>query len=307
MKIINTLNQLPEEKPVVLAIGFFDGVHRGHQKVLQIALQTAKEKHAMPVAVTFYPHPLTVLSPSTPIQLLLSEREKEEIFEQMGFEATVVIQSTKEFLGRTAKDFLRSLSRIKSLCAIVTGENFTFGKEAKGSTELLKSYFKNTEILVKSIELEKAENEVISSTQIRKWILSGDVKAAFHFLGRPYRIRGDIVHGFRRGSEILGFPTANLRPEAERVIPGDGVYATQAFIQGKKYPSITNIGTNPTFGNRERSIETFIFSFDEKIYDAPFALEWIEKIRDEMHFSSVDGLISQIKRDVQRAKEILRA
>ena len=212
MNIIKTLDQLPEKRPVVLAFGFFDGVHRGHQAVLQACLQLAREKKAMPVAVTFYPHPLTVLLPSASIQLLLSESEKEELFKQMGFETTVVISPTEEFLGQSAGRFLQSLSRITSLCGIVTGENFTFGKNAEGNAELLNSYFLDKGVFIQIVKLEKAEGGVISSTRIRKCILQGDVKKAGYFLGRPYRICGDIIHGFRRGTEVLGFPTANLKP-----------------------------------------------------------------------------------------------
>lgn len=306
MNIINRLDQLPKERSVVMAFGFFDGVHRGHQAVLQAALRLARERNAMPVAVTFYPHPLTVLLPSASVPLLLSEGEKEELFKQMGFQTTVVISPTEEFLGQSAENFLQSLSEITSLCGIVTGENFTFGKGAQGNTELLSSYFLDKNVIIQIIKLEKVEGEVISSTQIRKKIWQGDVKKAGYFLGRPYRIRGDIIHGFRRGSKVVGFPTANLKPEKERAIPGDGVYATQAFIRGRKYPSITNVGTNPTFGNKERSIETFIFSFDEKIYDAPFVLEWIEKIREEKRFLDIGALRRQIEEDIKKAKQILK-
>jgi riboflavin kinase/FMN adenylyltransferase len=305
MNIIKTLDQLPEKRPVVLAFGFFDGVHRGHQAVLQACLRLAREKKAMPAAVTFYPHPLTVLLPSASIQLLLSESEKEELFKQMGFETTVVISPTEEFLGQSAGRFLQSLSRITSLCGIVTGENFTFGKNAEGNAELLNSYFLDKGVFIQIVKLEKAEGGVISSTRIRKCILQGDVKKAGYFLGRPYRICGDIIHGFRRGTEVLGFPTANLKLDKERAVPGDGVYATRAFIRGRQYPSVTNVGTNPTFGNKERSIETFIFSFDEKIYDAPFALEWIEKIREEKKFPDIEALRRQIEEDIKRAKQIL--
>ena len=157
-----------------------------------------------------YPHPLTVLLPSASIQLLLSESEKEELFKQMGFETTVVISPTEEFLGQSAGRFLQSLSRITSLCGIVTGENFTFGKNAEGNAELLNSYFLDKGVFIQIVKLEKAEGGVISSTRIRKCILQGDVKKAGYFLGRPYRICGDIIHGFRRGTEVLGFPTANL-------------------------------------------------------------------------------------------------
>ena len=156
------------------------------------------------------------------------------------------------------------------------------------------------------ISLKEEDGRIISSTGIRETILAGHMKKAARLLGRNYVIRGDIIHGFKRGMQLTGFPTANLRPERGRIIPKDGVYATRARIRGHSYPAVTNVGRNPTFGNENRSIETFIISFDENIYDAPFELEWIDRIRDEIKFDSVDLLKQQIKKDIETAKKLLR-
>lgn len=306
MKIINGLHPQELPMPVVLAVGFFDGVHRGHQAVLKDALKLAKEVKAAPVVLTFYPHPMTVLAPDIPVPLLLSQEEKEKIIEDMGFHYMIVVRPSVDFLRKTADHFLADLGDLYHLKGIVTGENFTFGKGAAGNGFLLKKYFKTTSVQVHLISLKEEDGRIISSTGIRETILAGHMKKAARLLGRNYVIRGDIIHGFKRGMQLTGFPTANLRPERGRIIPKDGVYATRARIRGHSYPAVTNVGRNPTFGNENRSIETFIISFDENIYDAPFELEWIDRIRDEIKFDSVDLLKEQIKKDIETAKKLLR-
>lgn len=306
MKIINDLHPQELPMPVVLAVGFFDGVHRGHQAVLKDALKLAKEVKAAPVVLTFYPHPMTVLAPDIPVPLLLSQEEKEKIIEDMGFHYMIVVRPSVDFLRKTADHFLADLGGLYHLKGIVTGENFTFGKGAAGNGFLLKKYFKTTSVQVHLISLKEEGGRIISSTGIRETILAGHMKKAARLLGRNYVIRGDIIHGFKRGMQLTGFPTANLRPERGRIIPKDGVYATRARIRGHSYPAVTNVGRNPTFGNENRSIETFIISFDENIYDAPFELEWIDRIRDEIKFDSVDLLKEQIKKDIETAKKLLR-
>lgn len=306
MKIINGLHPQELPMPVVLAVGFFDGVHRGHQAVLKDALKLAKEVKAAPVVLTFYPHPMTVLAPDIPVPLLLSQEEKEKIIEDMGFHYMIVVRPSVDFLRKTADHFLADLGGMHHLKGIVTGENFTFGKGAGGNGFLLKKYFKNTSVQVHLISLKEEDGRIISSTGIRETILAGHMKKAARLLGRNYVICGDIIHGFKRGMQLTGFPTANLRPERGRIIPKDGVYATRARIRGHSYPAVTNVGRNPTFGNENRSIETFIISFDENIYDAPFELEWIDRIRDEIKFDSVDLLKEQIKKDIETAKKLLR-
>ncbi len=306
MKIINDLHPQELPMPVVLAVGFFDGVHRGHQAVLKDALKLAKEVKAAPVVLTFYPHPMTVLAPDIPVPLLLSQEEKEKIIEDMGFHYMIVVRPSVDFLRKTADYFLADLGGLYHLKGIVTGENFTFGKGAAGNGFLLKKYFKTTSVQVHLISLKEEGGRIISSTGIRETILAGHMKKAARLLGRNYVIRGDIIHGFKRGMQLTGFPTANLRPERGRIIPKDGVYATRARIRGHSYPAVTNVGRNPTFGNENRSIESFIISFDENIYDAPFELEWIDRIRDEIKFDSVDLLKEQIKKDIDTAKKLLR-
>ena len=305
MTYISTLEQLPPEKRYVLGIGFFDGCHKGHQAVFQEVKRLAREKEAEPAILTFYPHPMTILAPDIHVPLLQSREERMASLERAGIALTVCVTPDREFLSESAEEFLSHLSKIPGLCGIVTGENFTFGKGALGHAETLETYFRHTQVTVKILSLRQEGEKPISSTEIRQLLLQGQVKEAARMLGRSYGITGDVVHGFRRGHEALGFPTANLDVPADRVVPSDGVYATYAKVEGKHYPSITNVGNNPTFGNTKKTIETFIFDFDESIYGKQFTLEWIARLRGEKKFDSVSDLIAQIQKDIVAAKEIV--
>ena len=285
MIILHRFEELPSHQNYVFGIGFFDGCHVGHQAVFQEVKRLAKEKGALPCLITFFPHSMTLLAPAIHVSLLQSEMEKMEAMKQAGIELVLCIRPSHTFLSMSAESFLQTLKTISELKGIVTGANFTFGKGALGNSDLLTRYFQGTDI--------------------RKLILSGHMEEASALLGRNYTITGDVVHGFRRGHTVLGFPTANLDVPPDRVIPIDGVYATYAVVAGRRFSSITNMGNNPTFGNTKKTIETFIFDFDETIYGKSFTLEWVHYIRGEITFSSVEALISQIQKDIQEAKRIL--
>lgn len=307
MTYISTLEQLPAEKRYVLGIGFFDGCHKGHQAVFREVKTLAQEKGAEPAILTFYPHPMTVLAPDVHVPLLQSQEEKLKSLEEAGMAVTVCMTPDRKFLSESAEEFLHRLSCIPGLKGIVTGANFTFGKGALGHSAMLETYFQDTPVTVKILSLQQEGQQTISSTEIRQLILKGEVDTAAQLLGRPYAITGDVVHGFRRGHEALGFPTANLDVPQDRVIPADGVYATYANVAGKRYPSITNVGNNPTFGNTKKTIETFIFDFDESIYGKQFTLEWVARLRGEKKFDSVSALMAQIQKDIVAAKEIVNS
>lgn len=305
MKIIHTIEELPKTERYVLGMGFFDGCHRGHQAVFETVKKIAKEKNALPGILTFFPHPMTLLAPDIQVPLLESVEEKWQDMEKAGMELVICIRPDADFLSLSAETFLQHLAALPELCGLVTGANFTFGKGALGNSQLLVAYFQDKEISVTILPLKQVEGHSISSTEIRKLIQAGKLSEATTLLGHTYRITGDVVHGFRRGHEALGFPTANLDVPTGRVMPPDGVYATYAEIEGHSYPAITNVGNNPTFGNEKKTIETFIFDFDSNIYGKSFTLEWVERIREEMKFPSLDALIGQIHQDIEKAKAIL--
>lgn len=308
MKRYDSLEATFDIASQVLAIGFFDGFHRGHQAVLARAKAMAKKRGASVTVLTFYPHPMTVLSPGLCVPLLCSGKEKEELLMDAGTDNIICIRPTKEFLSMTVHDFMVKLSKLSGLAGIVTGENFSFGRGALGHAGELRLFFGRIGITVETAGLVHSGDGIpISSTRIRQCLQAGRIQEAEELLGHPYRVHGDVVHGVARGSKILGFPTANLALSEERVIPADGVYATFAIVSGRKYPAVTNVGKNPTFRNTFRTIETFIFNFDDSIYGQPFALEWKERIRGEIKFSGAEALKEQIALDVKKAGQILQA
>ncbi len=305
MTILPTLHDLPKDQPFVLGIGFFDGCHLGHQVVFSEVKRLAKEKGAQPGVLTFYPHPMKVLAPDIHVPLLQSIDEKMDALAAQGMALAVCIRPDETFLAKSAEDFLGELARLPGLVGLVTGENFSFGHGGLGKSGDLVRFFEESRVTVRIVSLRENAGKKISSTAIRQAILGGEMEKAARLLGRDYTIKGDVVHGFRRGHDVLGFPTANLAVSEDRVLPPDGVYATRALVKGHTFPAITNIGNNPTFGNAKKTIETFIFDFDESIYGASFNLAWVSRIRGEMKFASPDLLVAQIHQDIQKAKNRL--
>lgn len=310
MQIVRNFQDIPGDGSFVFGIGFFDGFHRGHQEIWQAVKALAKDLGAKPAIITFHPHPAAVLFPDMQMELLQTEQEKENCFEEEGAALAVILRPTPALLRKKADDFLWDLSSIHGLRGIVCGDNFSFGRGAEGNPMRLAAHFEGTGVAVRIMTLMTSPaigGRVISSTEIRRRLREGEVKTAAELLGRPYSLSGDVVHGFRRGTDAIGFPTANLSFGPDRVMPSDGVYATYARIRGKRYPAVTNIGKNPTFGNTERTVETFILDFDSSIYGEPFTIEFIAHLRGEIQFESIDALKEQIGRDIQKANEELGA
>ena len=305
MEIVHSLKEIGNRR-IVLALGFFDGCHLGHQAVLSAAKELAKEKGALAGVCTFCPHPASVLFPEKEIPLLQSEAEKEETLEALGMDLCLCIRPDRAFLEKSPGDFLKSLAALPGLAGLTAGENFSYGKDAKGTVADMVRFFDRSAVTVKEIPLLSGGKGIVSSTEIREAVRSGDMKRAAHLLGRNYTVSGDVVHGFHRGSTVLGFPTANVALPPDRVVPKEGVYATRCRVGGVYYPSVTNIGRNPTFGNTEQTVETFIFDFDESIYGKEFTLEWVEYLRGEIRFDTFEALKAQIGRDIERAKDILK-
>lgn len=308
MQVVHSFQDIPANEKFVFGIGFFDGFHKGHQEIWRAVKELAAETHARPGMITFYPHPAAVLFPERQMELLQTEEEKESSFARAGAAVAVILRPTRAFLDEPSDSFLRDLASIPGLRGLVCGENFSFGKGAEGNPQRLADHFVGTDVAVRVMPLLTSpviDGRVISSTEIRKLLRAGDVKQAAVLLGQPYSLSGDVVHGFRRGTEALGFPTANLAFGPDRVMPADGVYATYARIRGNHYPAVTNIGKNPTFGNTERTVETFILDFDSSIYGEPFTIELIARLRGEIHFKSIEALKAQIGKDIEKANEEL--
>ncbi len=284
----------------VATVGVFDGVHLGHKRVLRLVVGAAKEKGLNSLVLTFHPHPQKVLA-GDDIPLIVPLEERFRLLEKEGIETVVCYIFNQEFASISAEDFVKDILVQKlGIKRIFASADFRFGHDRGGDFKLLQKMGRIYDFEISLIETEAVEGEVVSSTAIRELLETGNVKKAARFLGRLFSIEGRVVEGDRRGKE-LGFPTANLNIEWE-LFPKGGVYVTWAYLAERKLESITNIGYRPTFGGKKLILETHIIGFEEDIYGETLRIEFIERLRDERPFESIDALRAQITRDVERAK-----
>jgi riboflavin kinase / FMN adenylyltransferase len=301
MKIFHGTENANILRPTVLTLGVFDGLHLGHQQIMQTVVERAKAVDAVATAITFDPHPRAVLHPETAPPLLQTLDQRLAAFEVLGIEQAIVIRFNKDFAAQEAEDFLRNViyERLQAK-EVYLGKGFEFGKNRKGNIELLRKISAELGFFADEVPEVRLRGRRISSSRIRELLREGKVNLARRMLGRPYGIEGQIVRGVQRGRTI-GFPTANLRP-VNRVVPKFGVYATATLINGEWRRSITNVGVRPTFENEaEPSIESYIFDFDGDLYGDVLRVRFLHRIRDERKFSGIDELKSQIQKDTRRA------
>ena len=302
MKIFHGTENANILKPTVLTLGVFDGLHIGHQQIMQTVVDRAKAIHAVPTAITFDPHPRAVLHPESAPPLLQTLDQRLANFEFLGIEQTIVIPFTHEFAANPAEDFLKDIIRDRLHAKeVYLGKGFAFGRGRGGNIELLRRMSAELGFAADEVEEVQLRGRRISSSAIRELLNNGCVNLARRMLGRPYGVEGVVIRGNRRGHTI-GFPTANLKPQ-NRVIPRYGVYATATLIDGHWRRSITNIGVRPTFETEaEPSIESYIFDFDNDLYGDSLRVRFLHRIRDERKFNGIDELKSQIERDTRRAR-----
>jgi riboflavin kinase / FMN adenylyltransferase len=298
----------PEESianPTSATIGNFDGVHLGHKKILSAIRETAEEKGLSSCVITFHPHPQKVLR-NIDIPLLMPIRERLRLFEKEGMDFTACYTFTEEISKISAKDFISEILVGKlNVKHLIVGPDFSFGRKREGNAELLKTMGSMYDFETSVLGPVYIDNELVSSSAIRDFLKSGDPRKAAKFLGYYYYIDGQVTEGEKRGRKI-GYPTANLDTDWD-IIPKTGVYATRAVLDDRTFDSITNIGYRPTFGESKLLIETHLFDFNSDIYGKRLKLEFVERIRDEQRFESVDALVAQINRDVESVKKALSA
>ena len=285
------VTQLPEADPRDrhVAIGVFDGVHKGHRAVIDDA----------DTVLTFDPHPLTVIHPEAAPKLIMPFEVKRDVIDGLGVHELVVIPFDEEFMRIEAEEFVSEilLGRLGAKNVSV-GENFRFGAKARGDPEMLA---RHDEFETRIVPLVEVDGETVSSTRVRALIAAGEVDAAMRCLGAPFMVEGKVIEGDRRGRE-LGFPTANLVPDDRLVVPGHGVYA--AFANG--HPAAVNVGVRPTFETgRGLLIESFLVDYDGDLYGQNLRVAFVSRLRGERRFPSVEDLIAQMHRDVAEAREIL--
>lgn len=288
-------------RPTVLTLGVFDGLHLGHQQIMQTIVARATQIGAIPTAITFDPHPRAVLSPDNAPPMLQTLDQRLGAFEVLGIEQAIIVRFNKTFAATDAEEFLRQtiFERLKAK-EIYLGEGFSFGKNRAGNIGLLRRMSAKLGFFADEISEISLRGQRISSSRIRQLLSDGQVNLARRFLGRPYGIEGRVVKGFERGRTI-GFPTANLQT-VNRVIPKNGVYVTATLIEGKWKRSISNVGIRPTFaGENAPSIETFVLDWNGDLYGDVIRVRFLHRIRDERKFGGIDELKTQIQQDLGRA------
>lgn len=291
-------------KDPVLTIGNFDGVHRGHQALFRKAREWAEELKGESVVVTFNPHPLQVLSPDQGLVFITPHERKLELIALCGIDVAIVVPFSTEFAQMSASDFVKVLlvDRIGPK-GIVVGEGYRFGYGREGDTQYLQKMGSRYGFRVETVSGVQLDGSLVSSTLIRQLIQEGDLREANKLLGRSYEIGGVVIPGHQRGGRLLGFPTANISI-SNQAPPKRGVYAVRVKVGDAAYGGAANVGYNPTFGGTELSIEVFLFDFHENIYDRFIRVSFLERLRDEKRFSGPDELAAQIRKDVEKAKEI---
>ena len=310
MQIHYGLDHFKVKTPVV-TIGTFDGVHLGHREVIAELRRITRDTGGESVVFSFFPHPRMVVTPEEDtIRLLSTQAEKSALLEELGLDHLVVYPFTKEFAALTYTDFVKDILVSKMhIHKLVTGYDHKFGHGREGDFHALNRLGELYGFEVEQLNPLLVENMAVSSTKIRKALEDGDVGKANHFLGYAYLLKGKVVEGRRLGRE-LGFPTANILPDdLHKLVPNDGVYAVDVNVDGVRYQGMLNVGTRPTVNSNvdHRSIEAHIFDFSGRIYDQPISVSFVDRIRDEVKFESLEKLIEQLVKDKTSAMRIFAA
>ena len=279
-----------------VALGSFDGLHSGHLSLVKKTVQVAKEKNGKSMVFTYKNHPKTLVKPESAPKLIMDLETKLKYLEEENVDIVVLRSFTKEFMSVSAEDFIKLLCVDYNVKGIIVGFNFRFGYKNLGDVKLLEDLQGKYGYKLYVMEPYTYNGDVISSTRIRKSILEGDVKEASKMLSKPYLIKGKVIHGKKLGRTI-GFPTANLEFDSKIIIPDKGEY------NNKTYKGITSVGYNPTVNGQQLTIETYILDFDDTIYGQELKVYFIERIREEIKFNSLDELVEQIKKDENFAKD----
>ena len=306
MKRVVGLTESLQKNHSIVTIGTFDGVHIGHQKIINRVINLGKEKGLKSVVLTFFPHPRMVLQKDSNLKLLNTIEEREAILTKLGLDQMVIKNFTKEFANLSARDFVKTVL-VEALHAkyIIIGYDHKFGKNRSADIHDLKTFGKEFGFEVEEISAQDVEHVAVSSTKIRKALQEGDIETANAFLGNPFFLTGTVIKGKGLGKQI-GFPTANIHIAVDyKLIPKDGVYVVKGIVKGKTVSGMMNIGTNPTVDGVHHSLEVHFFDFDEDIYGESIQIEFLKRLRNEQKFGSLKSLTDQLKKDRITAENLL--
>lgn len=281
----------------VAILGNFDGIHKGHQLLISTAKEYAAQKGLKTVVLTFLPHPSKHFGVNN-FKLVYTEQEKETLFSTLGIDYFVIFPFHEESRSMSPEAFLKGILQDKlGVKAVVVGSDFRFGKKAVGNVELMKEYFSPLGIEVMSLSKMQSSGDDISSTRLRNEVSQGNLDAFEMLTGRKFHITGEIIHGKKLGRKI-GFPTANILPSYDKLLPPNGVYLTEIVWRGRKFSALTNVGISPSLEDRPYAVESYILDFEEDIYGEIMDVYFIRYLRPEIQFDSIEELKIQIQKDV---------
>ena len=307
MKVIRTLPLSSFPSHPVLTIGNFDGQHIGHRALVTSVVELARRLKGTPIALTFDPHPAKILNPGVALQFLSTVEQKQEFFRKLGIELLILLEFTHELASQTPQQFVNAvLMDGIGVRDIMVGKSFAFAKGRSGKVQDLVQLGKRANFEVHPFSPIQVDDQVVSSTRIRRCIQEGNVKDAARYLGRDYSLNGQVIRGEGRGSE-LGWPTANLRIPGDRVVPPDGVYVTTAVLKGKTLKSVSYFGSRPTFSKGERMLEVHLLDRNQSLYDEDLKVNFVERIRGDIKFSTVTELLERMKVDANLARQRLQS
>jgi len=290
----------------LVTVGVFDGIHLGHQHLIAQLIKLARQRGWLAGVITFYPHPAAVLTPHESPLYLTTPGEKVLLLDRLGVDWTAILAFNPQMAVLSPTDFMLRLYHQLGMRGLCASDDFALGHHRSGDLLTLQALGQKIGFEVYVVPPLNISSGRVSSSRIRACLKEGDVETAAYLLGRPYRLAGEVVHGAKRGRR-MGFPTANLAVNSDRVVPGNGVYATWAYLGDERYLSVTNVGTRPSFDNGVRSIEVHLLEFSDDIYGYDLALEFVARLRSEARFADLQTLIAQIAQDVMAARQILSA
>ena len=304
MQILSNLFEIKLSKSTIATIGTFDGIHIGHQKILNSLARFAKENSLKSVVITFDPHPRKIINKKNSIELINTIEEKKEKLKTLGFDYLIVQKFDEKFSETEANKFVEILKNNINIKKLIVGYDHRFGKNRNADINDLKKYGKELNFEVIEIDALEIEEVNISSTKIRSAIKDGNIRQANSYLGYNFFLGGEVVKGHSRGKE-LGFPTANLKIDEDKIIPKNGVYLVKSKIDHQDIYGMMNIGYNPTFNNKSKKIETHFFNLNKNLYGKIIKIELLEYIREEKRFETVDDLIQRLKLDREKCLKLI--
>jgi riboflavin kinase / FMN adenylyltransferase len=304
MEIEQELASITPQGETLLTIGVFDGVHAGHRYLLEKLQQRAAEKNLLSGVVTFNPHPQSVLHPHNQLSSLSNLEDRVRAFQELGINVVAVLTFTPKIAQLSAREFMSLLKKHLKMRGIMVGPDFVLGRGGEGNIDLLRTLGGEMNFSVEVINPYTINGEVVSSTLIRQALIQGDMKKIERLMGSHFYLRGKVITSDKRG-RILGFPTANLDIKPQQALPGNGIYATITQVNGKRFPSATNIGIRPTFGEGTKMVETHLIQYEGDLYGKEIKVEFVQKLRNEQRFPSSEELKIQIEKDVRKVKALL--